>query len=203
MHCVERHPEWYHAYFGLGQMNAVEEYLRDGYSLSCSEAKKEHNASAVKELETYGPADRNLNQKVLFKSFITTGKWLDYYLGKQYGYDPDSGASLFFSSLWEAPEYHFYDFINTLSGYMSTQKKLINKVIAVNLQEQVPSVRVPVYMILGEWDFWLPYAKRYYDSIQAPQKEFFTIKNAGHMVRGDKPDETEGIIFEEIYECGK
>jgi pimeloyl-ACP methyl ester carboxylesterase len=84
---------------------------------------------------------------------------------------------------------------------MSTQKKLISKVITVDLQHQITSVKLPVFMILGEWDFWLPYAKRYFDSIQAPQKEFFIIDNAGHIVRGDKPDETEAIIFKKIYEC--
>jgi pimeloyl-ACP methyl ester carboxylesterase len=200
MNLIQRHPEWYQAYFGLGQINNIQEFLLESYSFAISEAKKDKNEKALGELKKYGSPSVGKDNRLLFKSYIATGTWLDYYTGKKFGYNSDSGATLFFSSLWKAPEYHFYDFINTLSGYMSTQKKLIPELMAVNLQNSIQSVNIPVFFISGEWDYWLPYSEKYFSALQAPRKELFIVKNAGHQVRGDQSEIVEGYIFKKIKE---
>lgn len=200
MNLIQRHPEWYQAYFGLGQINNIQEFLTESYSFAVSEAEKEKNVKALSELKKYGFPSIDKNNRILFKSYIATGTWLDYYTGKKFGYNADSGATLFFSSLWDAPEYHIYDFINTLSGYMSTQKKLVPELMTVNLQNSIQSVKIPVYFISGEWDYWLPYSKKYFAALDAPRKELFIVKKAGHQVRGDQSEIVEGYIFKKIKE---
>jgi pimeloyl-ACP methyl ester carboxylesterase len=83
---------------------------------------------------------------------------------------------------------------------MSTQKKLIPELMAVNLQNTIQSVKIPVYFISGEWDYWLPYSKKYFTILDAPRKEFLTVKKAGHQVRGDQSEIVEGFIFQKIHE---
>jgi L-proline amide hydrolase len=200
MNLVKRHPEWFLAYFGLGQINNIQKFLTESYIFAMHESEKNKNDKALHDLKKYGPPTVDKNNRTLFKSYITTGTWLDYYTGIKFGYDADSGAGLFFSSLWDAPEYHFYDFVNTLSGYMKTQKKLIPKLMEVDLQNTIKSVNIPVYFISGEWDYWLPYSKEYYEVLDAPKKELFIVKKAGHQVRGDQSEIVEGYIFQKITE---
>lgn len=200
LNLVQRNPDWFYAYFGLGQINNIQEFLTESFAFAVREAEKDSNCRALHDLEKYGVPSIDKNRRKLFKSYMTTGTWLDYYTGKKCGYNADSGATLFFSSLWDAPEYHFYDFVNTLSGYMRTQKKLVPELMTINLQNTIRSVNVPVYLISGEWDYWLTYAKKYYDVLDVPQKEFFTVKNAGHQVRGDQPEIVYGFIYKKIDE---
>ncbi|MBN1761130.1 MAG: alpha/beta hydrolase [Chitinispirillaceae bacterium] len=66
------------------------------------------------------------------------------------------------------------------------------------METDVPAVAIPVYMIMGERDFWLVQARRYFDRLEAPEKKMFVIHDAGHIVRGDKPEEVEKILFSVI-----
>lgn len=55
-----------------------------------------------------------------------------------------------------------------------------------------------MYFIQGEFDELNISAKQYFDQLIAPEKEFITIKNSGHVVRGDQPEEFNKILFDKV-----
>jgi pimeloyl-ACP methyl ester carboxylesterase len=48
---------------------------------------------------------------------------------------------------------------------------------------------IPVFFVMGDRDGNTPYvlARRYYERIRAPQKEFVTIEGAAHMLNFERP----------------
>lgn len=78
------------------------------------------------------------------------------------------------------------------------QRYILTGNLTIDMETDVPAVAIPVYMIMGERDFWLVQARRYFDRLEAPEKKMFVIHDAGHIVRGDKPEEVEKILFSVI-----
>lgn len=59
---------------------------------------------------------------------------------------------------------------------------MFSKVIEDALFETFTRFEIPIYIIQGEYDYQVSYqlAKAYLDSIDAPQKEFFTFEESAH-----------------------
>jgi pimeloyl-ACP methyl ester carboxylesterase len=193
---VARHPDWFYAYVGVGQSVKGCDMLNAARAFCLKEAEKEKNSKALRELQSTGAPVQTMSDRMLYKSMQTTGTWMDYYLEKVYHYNSDAG--IFFKSLWEAPEYSFIDFEATLTSYLATSKRVLRDACFYNLQNSITSLAVPVYMVMGEYDFWTPITKKYYDMLQAPSKAWFELRGAGHMVRGDKPEEVERILVNKV-----
>jgi pimeloyl-ACP methyl ester carboxylesterase len=193
---VAKHPDWFSAYIGIGQNIRGADMLSAAYDFCLKSAEQENNAKALKVLHKTTVPKPEMSNRTLYKSMQITGTWMDYYLLTKYHYNNDAG--IFFRSLWEAPEYSFFDFKSTLTGYISTGKKVIRDACFYDLKQNITKLELPVYMIMGEYDFWTPLAKSYFDTLQAPLKEWYVIKGAGHMVRGDKPDEVENILINKV-----
>ena len=191
-----RRPDWFCAYIGIGQNVQGCEMLAAANDFCLHEAGMEKNERALKELHRPGPPRESMSDGTLFKSMTVIGKWMDYYLARRYGYE--SGAGFFFKSLWNAPEYTFIDFEATLTAYIITNKKIIREACFHDLRRDVDKIDIPVYMIMGEYDFWKPIVQTYFDSLTAPRKRLFVIPYAGHMVRGDNPDEVGKILLETV-----
>jgi pimeloyl-ACP methyl ester carboxylesterase len=55
---ARRHPDWLHAYIGMGQMIAGPENERLGYEWALQQARAAHDERAVEELEAIAPYPR-------------------------------------------------------------------------------------------------------------------------------------------------
>src|SRR5580693_7394587 len=52
---AQRHPEWFYAYLGIGQMINTRRNEQDGYAFALSRARAQHNAVAEQELSALAP----------------------------------------------------------------------------------------------------------------------------------------------------
>jgi Lysophospholipase len=67
---------------------------------------------------------------------------------------------------------------------MSNNKPLWNFMFSHSLYDETPNYEIPVYYIIGERDFQAPrtIAQVYFERINAPEKRFLIVKNAGHYI---------------------
>jgi pimeloyl-ACP methyl ester carboxylesterase len=98
------------------------------------------------------------------------------------------------------PEYSVFDLFKIIQGNIFSTKIMMKELIAVNLFEQVPELKVPVYFLMGRHDYnWsAELAKKYFDILKAPKKEFFWFENSAHAPNGEEPDKFNEIIIKKI-----
>lgn len=193
---VSRHPDWFYAYIAVPQVGNIARYLDEAYYFSMNSALADSNTEAQQELQKSGKPGPQLSKKELNKSIAIVGKWMDYYNFKRYNGQDMTGY--FFKSLWHAPEYSIFDFKNTLKGFMKTTPLLNYKLINTDISNQVKSMNVPVYFIIGEYDLFYHTSKQYFEQLQADRKYWIPIKNASHMVRGEQYQVFDSILYNRI-----
>lgn len=73
---------------------------------------------------------------------------------------------------------------------MNDNKQIWDYLFSHSLYNASLNYEIPVYYIIGERDFQAPntIAKLYFNTINAPYKEIFTIEDAGHFMMLDKPE---------------
>ncbi len=196
LNLVSEHPDWFYAYIAVPQVVNVKEALSDAYDFSLSEAKSDNNEDAISELEKYGKPTPELSGKKLNKSIGKLGKWMDYYNMKRYNGQDMTGY--FFASLWKSPEYSMLDFVSTLNGIGKTAAVLNEELIKTDLSKEINEIRVPTYFIIGEYDLYLKDSKKYFDKLNADNKHWIPIKNAGHMVRGEQNQIFSDLLYNVI-----
>lgn len=91
-------------------------------------------------------------------------------------------------TLFRSPIFKFSDISSLLKG-MSNNKKIWDFMFSHNLYEESSEYEIPVFYILGDRDFQAPntIASSYFNTINAPNKKIFIIKNAGHFMMLDQP----------------
>jgi pimeloyl-ACP methyl ester carboxylesterase len=70
----------------------------------------------------------------------------------------------------------------------------------INMMEEMIEWPIPVFIIHGEEDHDAEFrlSKMYFDSLHAPRKEFFPIKNTGHPIHNDQPERYREIYLKQI-----
>ncbi|WP_266365092.1 alpha/beta fold hydrolase [Tellurirhabdus rosea] len=183
---VQRYPELFHAYYGIGQVANQLEGEQLSYDWVLAQARKDGSQRAVEVLTGFGRPQRWPDEK-----------WVEY-LGRQrslvvsYGGAMLQGSisALFAKTLIHCREYTLSDKLNYPRGALKSLERLWAEVVSVDFNRAVPEVAVPVYIFQGRHDYQTPYAvaRRYFERLRAPQKAFFTFENSAHMLLFEEPD---------------
>ena len=75
---AHRHPEWLHAYIGVGQVASAPESERRGYAFALAQAEKTGNQAAVAELKSIAPYPR---PDAPLSAIGASHRWVDYFGG--------------------------------------------------------------------------------------------------------------------------
>lgn len=175
---VEKYPELFHAYIGIGQVTNQHKSEVLAYEYIVEEAQKCDDKRTLKTFEKF---DKNApdfpSTKYLFSARMPAMN--KYGIGMQH-----ENASLMktLAQIFYYGGYTFGDKLNYLRGMGFSQKHLWHYVTDDNLFESSPSFEIPVYIVQGKWDYQVSHqlAKEYFDVITAPKKEFFTFENSAH-----------------------
>ncbi len=81
---AQRHPEWFYAYIGVGQVVDNQRSEAEGYRFALDEARAHHNADAERELLALAPYPGSAGT-MTFARIGTQRKWLNFYGGLTYG----------------------------------------------------------------------------------------------------------------------
>ncbi len=193
---IQKYPDLYHTYVGIGQIANMQENERISYDWTLEQAKKAKDKRAIETLTQMGRPPYTGDWQ---KKTITQRGLLGKYGGELYG--SSKGAfPLIFKSLITATEYTLVDKINFFRGILASNRLLWPELLTVNLSKQVPSVKVPVYFMLGKHDYEVPsvLAEQYFKLIEAPKKELIWFENSAHLANVEESKKFNDLLTQII-----
>ena len=176
---VEKYPEKFWAYIGIGQVTNQIESERLAYNFMLQHAIEINDRRAIRALQRF---DKNAPEFpcIDYTMGVRTRLMNKYGVGftreNMSMFDAAVGMLLFRG-------YTLSEKLNYIQGMMFSQIHLWNSVVLEkNLFETSTSFQVPIYVIHGRYDYQVSYtlARQWFDKIEAPDKEFFSFENSAH-----------------------
>lgn len=187
---VARHPDWVSVYVGIGQAAPNGEAMLYNDVLSLARTAK--NDTAVAQLDSIAGYP-NVPAAALARDVAVLRRWSRFFGGGWYG-DRDWAAYSGVQQL--GPEYTDAE----LRAFGAAEGRVTAQVLRTDFFQQDAKLPrhfdVPVVFMMGRHDLHTPYsaAKRYFDSISAPSKEYVTFENSAHVPFLEEP----GRFFEAL-----
>ncbi len=178
---AQRRPDLLYAYVGSGQVSDMARNQLMEYDALLRTVRQANDAQAIAALTAIGPPP------------YSSARRLDIEKGWQASYDPPAEKE-FLNSLIKSvifsPDYSISDILNFNKGGQFSRAALGKQMFSVDLHSLGTQFQVPVIIIQGADDALTStsLAKEYYESLDAPRKEFVVIPNAGHLVFLAMPD---------------
>ncbi|GAB3352033.1 alpha/beta hydrolase [Lysobacter tyrosinilyticus] len=181
---AQRHPDWLHAYIGVGQLIDGPENERRGWAWTMEQAQRDRNAEAIRELQSIAPyaeSDAPLKLQDLF----VQRKWLNRYGGMVYG---RTGGDAESAAVNLSPEYSDADLANIWTANEYSMDKLLAKVLTLD-QSHIRDLRCPLILFLGRHDVNASstLTAEWYARVHAPSKQLVWFENSGHEVMNEEP----------------
>ncbi len=175
---AERHPEWLHAYIGVGQLIDGPESERRGWRFAMDAARREGNAEAVRELEAIAPYGAP-GRIIPIKDIYVERKWVGYFGGVM-AYRRDNSADADLSLL--SPDYNDQEIGHIWDGNKFATPYLLPEVVALDLTK-TNKLSVPLILFEGrhDWNVNSEVAAAWFDTVTAPQKHLVWFEHSGHM----------------------
>lgn len=178
---IKKYPKEISHYIGVGQVINMMENEKFGYAKVKEEIIKANNSSDLKKLEAIGefptyPFNKEmLNQIKKLRS-----------LQAKYKLAANPNFSLMLGA-FKSPVFKFSDLNALIKGLTVNIGILAYLFNNYDLNKESYKYEIPVYYILGDRDWQTPYplAQEYFKNIDAPKKELFMIKDAGHITMLD------------------
>jgi len=177
-----RYPDSYRAFIGVGQAVHSEEEDAVGYRFAMGRAAEDGNRKAVEDLDSIGqPPWESLDD------VSTYARWINAFggTGRQF-------------SIWNymrdvitSPSYSIKDVFKCFRGQQfSVEAMLANgQLNRVNLFNDVPELKIPVYFFQGRFDYNTPgeVVERYFNELCAPRKSLIWFEQSAHFPQWEEP----------------
>lgn len=183
---IEKYPENYLAYIGIGQLSNQKESERLAYDYMLQHAKENGEKNVITKLEKFDPKAATFpDNNYLIK--VRTTLLNNYGIGMLH-----RGVTLseMAKCLIAFKGYTLSEKINFIRGADFSMEYLFQKVLNDNLFESSSSFNVPFYIFQGAYDYQVSYtlAKEYLNKIKSPRKAFFTFEYSAHSPNMEEPE---------------
>jgi len=180
---ARRHPDWLHAYIGMGQMIAGSENERLGYDWALQAARADHNDAALKQLLAITPYPR-ADGTVSVDQILVQREWVIHYGGLTWGrpdFDYAQDAAKF------SPDYTRKE-LSPEDGIGESLPRLLPAMMAYDVRG-VTKMGCPVFIFAGRHDYETvsALAESWLESLQAPAKGLVRFENSAHMMELEEP----------------
>ncbi|MCK9687376.1 alpha/beta fold hydrolase [Scleromatobacter humisilvae] len=180
---ARKHPDWLHAYIGMGQMIYGRDNERLGYEWALQAARADHNDKAVAQLLAIAPYPR-ADGSVSVDQIITQRTWVIHYGGLTWGrpdFDYAQDAAKF------SPEYTRQE-LNPENGIGESLPRLLPAMMAWDVRG-VTRLDCPVFIFAGRHDYETPsaLAETWLAALQAPRKGLVQFDKSAHMMELEEP----------------
>lgn len=182
---AQRHPDWFYAYVGVGQVVNMQQSEAMGYQATLEAARRDHNAEAVKALESIAPyPDPHLaNTPEAVNAAVTKlgvdRQWLSryggYFHGETSGHDPQL--------MTISPDYDAKDLEARDAGSEFSIPLLWAELMKVDFTDTT-RFDCPVILFHGRHDLTVSatLASRWFDTLKAPQKKMIWFEDSSHIL---------------------
>jgi pimeloyl-ACP methyl ester carboxylesterase len=178
---AERHPEWFYAYIGVGQVvNALKGEKMD-YDWVLASARADHNADAIRELEALAPYPG----EATIERITTERKWSVYYGGLTWG----RKSFAYEANAWTlSPDYTDHDVDSVDAGSLLSVAHLLGDMASIDF-DSTTRFKCPIFLFEGRHDYTVSsqLAATWFARIQAPEKKLVWFENAAHMPMQEEP----------------
>ena len=184
-------PEKVSAYVGAAQIGdwAAGESL--SYSFALVEAERRRDAKTLSELHFIGPPPYPAESVFVERTAIAR-----------------MDGQMRLGVLWKAgrallgrPESSILDLPNLVRGFRFSLDAMWAEVSKLNLLERVPELTMPVVIVVGRRDHWVPpeTSVAFYDALIAPSKTLVWFDHSGHEAFVDEPDKFNSMMIELVW----
>jgi proline iminopeptidase len=180
---ARRHPDWLHAYIGMGQMIAGPDNERLGYAWALQAARADHNEQAVKQLLAIAPYPR-ADGTISVDQILVQREWVIHYGGLTWG-RPDFDYAQDAAKL--SPDYTRQE-LSPERGIGQSLPRLLPAMMAYDVRS-VTRMGCPVFIFAGRHDYETvsSLAETWLAALQAPAKGLVLFENSAHMMELEEP----------------
>lgn len=194
---VNRHPELYAHYIGIGQVTSQfqSEQLTYDFILEAARERGDSKTEAKILQHTLVSPEDVTTQYLMLRSAQLSD------LGYGVFHKLDSQMRQILLPVLQTKEYTIGDKFGYIMGNVVSLDFPTNTFQLENmLVEIVPELKVPVTIIHGVYDMQVSYdlSKEYFDSLLAPKKTFYSFENSAHSPFMEEPERFRLILEEDI-----
>lgn len=178
---VKARPELFSAYVGTGQVVAKEEKEEVLYAGLMKRLRADGDADAIARLEAVGPPPYASQADLLVQREISRR----YDTPAEQSLESDLTPVVLF-----APDYSLLDIRAFLKGEKFAGDAMYPETLGFDARGLGPRFEVPFFVFDGDRDLVTPasLARAYFDTIDAPVKEFVVLEGGGHSALLTMPD---------------
>lgn len=194
-----QHPELYHAYFGVGQSCMQYEGEKVSFDWVKEQAVLQNDKKGMRRLSKSTFPSKNADSDEFIKFVMQERKYVNKYGGAMHG---ETSILSLLKIILKADEYSFKDKRNYMRGNKFSISHLHPTQIQTDLSKEIDSMKVPVYIFQGKYDYQCPTqtAKDFYEQLKAPTKDFFIFENSAHNPNIEEPKKFNAIVLEKVQE---
>jgi pimeloyl-ACP methyl ester carboxylesterase len=172
MQAAYKTPEKYEAYVGIGQMSNIVESEIDNLNYTIDQAQSAGNTDDVLYLQ-------GITEKIKNGEMFTPRNYVIKYGGATRLIDNPDGNNI---GMLVSSEYNLLDVIRYNYGLPYSQNILLKNLTENSLPSIVTELELPFYFIMGKYDYMTSSnaAKKYFDMIEADNKEFISFNQSAH-----------------------
>lgn len=194
---VQRHPELFHAYIGVGQAGNQAESERETLAWLQENATKRVDKDTLHKLSGLH-LPQGLDAQAWIDYLVVNRALVSQYRGAWYtGAFSNEDYTRVMASL---PHYTEREHKHNIETFIATLLQLWPTFVGTDLNTAVSEQTVPVYIFQGTQDYQTTYrqAKIYFDNLRAPEKRFYTFTQAAHWPHIEQYDDFERIVKRDI-----
>ena len=189
---VEKYPQNYIAYIGMGQSTYGKESERLSHDYMLNRAKAINDKEVIVKMEKYDPLANDFpSLEYLLKDRTNTLE--RYGIGRMH-----QGVALkdMLKAFFVFKGYTLREKINWFRGSDFSMIYLLHIPMNDNLFISSAKFDVPFYIIQGVYDYMTSQvlAEKYLDLIEAPKKEYFSFTDSAHSPNMEEPERFTGIL---------
>lgn len=178
---VKARPELYAAYVGTGQVVAKEEKEELLYAELMKKVRAADDESGIRALDAIGAPPYASQAELLVQREISAR------------YDTDAERNLesdLTPVVLFAPEYSIRDILDFLEGSKFAGDAMYAEMLTYDARTLGPGFDLPFFIFNGDQDLVTPadLAHAYFETVEAPRKEFVTLEGGGHSAILTMPD---------------
>lgn len=180
---AKRHPNWLHAYVGMGQFIYTRDNEAVGYRFALREARRRNDETAIRELEAIAPYPSD-DMLLPLPSVIIQRKWVAAYGGMTWG-RADLAHEENLRRL--SPEYSDAD-LAADDRIVGVVARLLPQLGRVDYRGTT-RLDLPVFLFSGRHDYAVPseVSLAWFERLDAPLKQIVWFEHAAHMMHLEEP----------------
>ncbi|MBS1793016.1 MAG: alpha/beta hydrolase [Acidobacteria bacterium] len=189
---VEKYPEDYAAYIGIGQVVNMKRGMEISQEWLAGQAREKGDAAALKTLEKLKNPAKDFCRGDL-QCFIKQYELVMKYGGAVYNKNADRESE---AAIAASGDYKNYDWNKAFEFSAAALEKDMFAADFRNVRE----IKIPVFLFLGRHDWNVPsvLAQEFVENLNAPKKEIVWLENSAHSPLAEEPQEFNRLLVEKV-----